>query len=65
VMATWMIREEIERRSLVARPVGARGLHRSWGMLHRANEALTASQKGFLSICRTRFPELLAKRAAA
>ena len=63
VMATWMVREEIRRGSLVARPVGARGLHRSWGMLHRANEALTASQKGFLSICRTRFPELVTERA--
>jgi DNA-binding transcriptional LysR family regulator len=59
VMATWMIREEIRRGSLIARPVGARGLYRSWGLLHRANEALTASQKGFLSICRSRFPELV------
>ena len=65
VMATWMIREEVERGSLVARPVGARGLHRSWGMLHRANDTLTASQKGFLSICRSRFPELVATRATA
>lgn len=65
VMATWMIREELARGSLVARPVGTRGLHRSWGMLCRANEALSASQKGFLSICRTRFPELVADRATA
>jgi DNA-binding transcriptional LysR family regulator len=65
VMATWMIREEIRRGSLIARPVGARGLYRSWGLLHRANEALTASQKGFLSICRSRFPELVTVRATA
>lgn len=65
VMATWMIREEILRGSLIARPLGARGLHRGWGVLHRASEALTASQKGFLSICRTRFPELITPRAGA
>lgn len=65
VMATWMIRDELRRGSLIARPVGARGLHRSWGILHRASEALTASQKGFLSICRTRFPELVAANASA
>lgn len=65
VMAAWMIREEIFRGSLIARPLGARGLHRAWGVLHRASEALTASQKGFLSICRTRFPELITPRAGA
>lgn len=65
VMATWMIREEILRGSLIARPLGTRGLHRGWGVLHRASEALTASQKGFLSICRTRFPELITPRAGA
>lgn len=65
VMATWMIRDEVLRGSLIARPVGARGMHRSWGVLHRANEALTASQKGFLSICRTRFPDLVTPREPA
>jgi len=65
VMATWMIRQEILRGSLIARPLGARGLHRAWGVLHRASEALTASQKGFLSICRTRFPELITPSAGA
>jgi DNA-binding transcriptional LysR family regulator len=64
VMARWMIREEVERGSLIARPLGTRGLHRSWGVLHRSNEALTASQKGFLSICRSRFLELVTERTA-
>jgi len=59
VMATWMVRDEVRRGSLTTRPVGARGLHRAWGLLQRANESLTASQKGFASICRTRFPELV------
>jgi DNA-binding transcriptional LysR family regulator len=59
VMATWTVRDELARGSLIARSVGPRGLHRNWGIIHRANDALTASQRGFLSICRTRFPELV------
>ncbi len=59
VVATWTIRDELARGSLIARPVGTRGLYRNWGVIHRANDALTASQRGFLAICRTRFPELV------
>jgi DNA-binding transcriptional LysR family regulator len=62
VMASWTVAEEITRGSLISRPVGARGLHRAWGLVHRTNEALTASQRGFVSICRTKFPELVAAR---
>jgi DNA-binding transcriptional LysR family regulator len=59
VMATWTVRDELARGSLIARTVGPRGLHRNWGIIHRANDALTASQRGFLAICRTRFPDLV------
>ena len=59
VMATWTVRDELARGSLIARSVGTRGLYRNWGIIHRANDALTASQRGFLTICRTRFPELV------
>lgn len=62
IMAGWTIEEEVARRSLVARPMGTRGLYRTWGLVHRTSEALTSSQRGFVSICRTMFPELLATR---
>ena len=65
IMATWTVRDELARGSLIARPVGPRGLHRNWGIIHRANDALTASQRGFLSICRTRFPELVSDGKAS
>lgn len=64
IMAGWTIEEEVARRSLVARPMGTRGLYRTWGLVHRTSEALTSSQRGFVSICRTMFPELLSTRGA-
>jgi DNA-binding transcriptional LysR family regulator len=65
VLAAWAVQDEIAKKSLVARPVGTRGLHRTWGIIHRKSEALTASQRGFLSICRTKFPGLVSTRKTA
>ena len=31
----------------------------TWGLVQRANETLTASQRGFIGICKSRFPALI------
>ena len=59
VVAGWAVRTEIEAGELIAKPLGARGLYRSWGMVYRSNETLTASQRGLISICKGRFPGLV------
>jgi len=59
VVAAWTVRKEVEDGSIVARPLGNRGLYRNWGLIQRANETLTASQKGLVSICKTKFPKLM------
>lgn len=59
ILAGWAVRKEALAESLVVRPLGNNGLYRSWGLVRRANEALTASQRGFISICTSRFPGLL------
>ncbi len=59
VVAGWAVRKEQREGSLIVRPLAPAGLHRTWGIVRRANEALTASQRGFISICSTRFPQLI------
>ena len=44
---------------LVVRPLGGAGLYRTWCAVRRANETLTASQRGFLGVCTTLFPTLV------
>lgn len=62
IMGAWMVEDEVERKSLLVRPIGARGLHRTWGLVHRTNDPLSAAQRGFVSICRSKFPELVATK---
>jgi DNA-binding transcriptional LysR family regulator len=59
VVAGWTVRTEVEAGNLIAKPLGARGLYRSWGMVYRSSETLTASQRGLISICKSRFPGLV------
>jgi DNA-binding transcriptional LysR family regulator len=59
VVAEWTVREEIAAGSLIARPLGTSGVYRTWGLVQRANETLTASQRGFIGICKSRFPALI------
>jgi len=59
IVAGWVLRAEAERKGLVARPLAPSRLYRSWGLIRRANEAPTASHKGFVSVCRSLFPQLL------
>ncbi len=59
VVAGWAVRAEVASGALVARPLGARGLYRSWGMVYRSSETLTAPQRGLINICKTEFPSLV------
>ncbi|MFT4571620.1 MAG: DNA-binding transcriptional LysR family regulator [Hyphomicrobiaceae bacterium] len=59
IVAGWAVRHEAELESLVVRPLGNSGLYRTWGLVRRSNEALTASQRGFINICTNMFPALL------
>ncbi len=45
--------------NLVVRPLGHNGIHRSWGVIRRANESPTASQREFIKICAARMPGLM------
>jgi len=59
VVAGFAVHDEVDSGRLLARPL-AGGLYRSWGLVRRANETLTASQRGFISICNSLFPKLVA-----
>jgi len=59
VVAGWAARNEVKSGELIARPLGQRGLYRSWGMVYRSTETLTASQRGLISISKSLFPALV------
>lgn len=59
IVAAWTVRPEQENGSLVVRPLGKSGLYRTWGIVRRAKETLTASQRGFISICNAQFAKLV------
>jgi DNA-binding transcriptional LysR family regulator len=59
VLANWTVRREIADGTLIARPLAPAGLYRSWGIIRRANETPTASQRSFLGICQSQFPRLI------
>ncbi|HYC55719.1 MAG TPA: LysR family transcriptional regulator [Candidatus Binatia bacterium] len=60
LVARWAVRKEELAGDLIVRPLGPKGLYRPWGLVRRANDVLTNSQRSFVSICTTRFPDLLA-----
>jgi DNA-binding transcriptional LysR family regulator len=59
VLAGWAVRNEVAAGTLIARPLGSGGLYRSWGLVHRANETLTAAQRALMGICKSSFPQLV------
>ncbi len=59
IVAGWVVREQAASGTLVVKPLGPSGIYRHWGLIRRAGETPTASQKGFIGICRTRFPGLI------
>ena len=58
-VARWTVQREVSEESLIVRRLGRGGLYRTWGLVRRAGEPLTAAQRGFLAVCRNRFPSLL------
>ncbi|MFQ5352546.1 MAG: LysR substrate-binding domain-containing protein, partial [Candidatus Binatia bacterium] len=60
VVPRWSIRKELDTETVVAKPLGTAGLFRKWGLVRRTNEPLTASQRAFVSICKSRLPALIA-----
>ena len=59
VVPSWAVGGEHGEAELVVRPLGGAGLYRTWCAVRRANETLTASQRGFLGVCTTLFPTLV------
>jgi len=59
IVAGWVVREQINNETLVVKPLAPKRVYRQWGLVRRAGETPTASQKGFVSICKTRFPGLV------
>jgi DNA-binding transcriptional LysR family regulator len=59
VVAGWAVRSEVVSGELIAKPLGARGLYRSWGIVYRSSETLTAPQRGLVNICKSEFPVLV------
>ncbi len=58
-VAGWVMRDHADSGKLVMRPLAPGGLYRTWGLIRRANETPTASQKGFIGVCKTLFPALI------
>lgn len=59
LVAAWTVRREVDEGVLISRPLAPRPLYRSWGLVRRANETPSASQKAFIEICRSRFGALV------
>jgi len=59
VVARWAVEREVEDGSLIARPLAPNGLYRSWALVRRANEAVTASHRGLIGICQAQFAKLI------
>ncbi len=59
IVAAWVARDEIANQGLVVKRLAPAGLYRSWGLIRRANETPTASQKGFINVCDALFPRLI------
>ncbi|MBI5503475.1 MAG: LysR family transcriptional regulator [Deltaproteobacteria bacterium] len=60
VVPRWAVRKEEASGDLVVRPLGPRGVYRSWGLVRRASDSLTASQRSFVGICTSHLPVLMA-----
>ncbi|RMF25094.1 MAG: LysR family transcriptional regulator [Deltaproteobacteria bacterium] len=58
-LARWTVERELDEGVLVARRLGTAGLHRTWGLIRRAGEPMTAAQRGFLAACTSRFSQAL------
>lgn len=53
VLAPWTASKELERRSLVAVPLGKRKLKRHWGVLHWRERRMSLAEETFIGLCET------------
>ncbi|MGH7954091.1 MAG: LysR family transcriptional regulator [Limisphaerales bacterium] len=53
ILAPWIAREEIEKGSLVALPLGRRKLQRCWGILHWRGKRLNLAEETFIGLCKS------------
>jgi DNA-binding transcriptional LysR family regulator len=53
VLATWVIRAELENGALVSFPLGRRRLRRKWGISYRKGRRLSLAEETFVGLCRT------------
>jgi DNA-binding transcriptional LysR family regulator len=51
ILAPWVARRELAEGSLIALPLGARKLQRSWGILLRKSQRLSLAQETFIGLC--------------
>ena len=62
ILAPWVVRKELDEKSLVALPLGRRKLKRQWGILSRRGRRPTLTEETFVALCR-KATEKLAKAA--
>lgn len=60
VVPPWVVHNELQAGTLVARPLGRQGLKRWWAVAYMQGGHLPAYGQAFLQICRDRFPVLMA-----
>ena len=53
VLASWVVRAELESGALVSFPLGRRQLNRRWGVAHRKDRRLSLGEETFIGLCRT------------
>jgi LysR family transcriptional regulator, low CO2-responsive transcriptional regulator len=51
LMAPWVARKELTERSLVALPLGAKKLCRTWGIAHLRGRVLSLAEETFIGLC--------------
>ena len=59
ILAPWIVRKELDERSLVALPLGRRKLRRQWGILSRRGKRPTLAEETFIRLCRERTVKLV------
>ena len=58
ILAPWIARDELEKQSLVALPLGKRKLKRHWGICLWRGRRLSLPEETFIGLCQTATTEL-------
>jgi LysR family transcriptional regulator, low CO2-responsive transcriptional regulator len=59
VLPPWVVRTELQSGTLLARPLGLKGLRRSWAIAYIQGGRQPAYGQAFISICHERFADLM------